>query len=158
MARTIYADARRTLAELNGKMRDLMDVAKIPDGAPLDREIQGALNRLYAAFYKLPGEARDASALRSPILIYPVRGRDMRDWFTSDQRPSRSRAAYLLRTRRASRVASRIASAARVELLPEDHPFRPITASQFIDLLDNAVVTDGLHSNGGYEPSRSFIH
>ncbi len=147
MARTIYADARKALSELNSKMRDMMDIAKIPDGGLLDRRIQGALSELYEAIHD-PRIARNASLRKSRVKVYPVAGRDMRFWFTSDGR----RAQSLLTGRRASRVAS----AARVTPLPEDQPSRPITARQYIKLFDDAIVTERSH-NGEYEFSQSFV-
>src|SRR4051812_26795684 len=103
MPKTIYAATQSALSELDSYMNDLLDVAKIPDRSPLDRKVQAALNQLHEAMYDLPKLARDSTALDSRVLVYPVKGRDMREWFTSDRRPNRRQALCLLKGRRASR-------------------------------------------------------
>jgi hypothetical protein len=148
MSRTIYADARKTLDDLDSKLGDLMDVAKVPGNSPLDNKIQAAMNQLYEAIYDLPKVAGNVAALRSRVVVYPVAGRDMRYWFTSDRR----RAQSLLGHRRASRVAS----AAKVEPPSEMQPWRPITARQYLKLFDESIVTERSSDSTEYEYQQSY--
>jgi hypothetical protein len=125
-------------------MVNLMDVGGIPDDSPLDKRIQAAMDELYETLHEIKRTSRRESRLtESGPLVFPLRGRDMRFWRTSDGRKAQS----LL----SDRQASRIASARKVMANPALSRYRAMTASQYLQALEEAVITDHRPENNGYK-------
>jgi hypothetical protein len=133
-------------------MNQLLDIGEIPDDSPLDRKVQAALEGLYEAVHEVRRSSREGARLaeRGP-LVFPVRGRDMRFWRTSDGR----KASTLI----GGRQASRIASASKVLANPALTRYRAMTASQYLRALEEAVITDDAPArhSGGYERVRVLV-
>jgi hypothetical protein len=147
--RTLFEDTKRTLTLLNRKMRVLCDVLRVPDGSPVDTKIQGALDQLFEALYDLP-QAVDPDLLdsRGP-LVYPIPGRDMRFWWTSD----RVRASTLLKGERATRIYA----AVRVTPPEGEESTRALTVRQYLELFDRSIVTERNAFPRGYENYRVLV-
>jgi hypothetical protein len=145
MSRTILARTLTALDQADSMLTHLMDIGEIPDNSPIDREVQAALVTLYGAVRSIRRTSRRQAQLKEEgPLIFPVRGRDMRFWKTSDGRVASS----LLPRRKASRYASARTVKAGTSL----QRYRVMTASQYLKALENAEITDyGTRNNQDYE-------
>jgi len=146
MARAISA-----LDTATTEMTHLMDIGEIGDDSPLDRKVQAALEDLYQAVHDIKNASRRHARLmeRGP-LVFPLRGRDMRFWRMSDGR----KASTLL----SDHQASRFASAKKVRANPSLSRYRVMTASQYLQALEDAVIEEhGPESTRGYERVRVLV-
>jgi hypothetical protein len=145
MSKTIVARAISALDSATTELTHLMDIGEIGDDSQLDRKVQAALEDLYQAVHEIKEVSRKQSRLaeRGP-LVFPIRGRDMRFWRMSDGR----KASTLL----TEHEASRFASAKKVRANPSLHRYRVMTARQYLEALENAVIEEhGPESTQGYE-------
>jgi hypothetical protein len=145
MSRNVLARVVAALDHANEEMTNLMDLGEIPDDSPLDRKVQAALEHLFEAVHEIKKVSRKQARLleRGP-LVFPIRGRDMRFWRMSDGR----KASTLL----SERQASRFASAKTVGANPSLNRYRVMTASQYLQALEDAVIEEhGSEITGGYE-------
>jgi hypothetical protein len=112
-----------------------MDIGEIGDDSPLDRKVQAALEDLYQAVHDIKKASRkQASLMERGPLVFPMRGRDMRFWRMSDGR----RASTLL----SDYQTSRFASARKVRANPSLNRYRVMTASQYLQALEDAIIEE----------------
>lgn len=143
--------AAQDVGQVGHNLTRLLDVAGVFKGAPLERKVQAALEDLYDVLDELPRVAADSTLLyEHQPLVFPVPERDMRAWWTSDGR----RAGVLV----AGRQAARLASASRVvPAATFTRYYRPLAASQYLRLLEDAVVTDPPARAGRYRRSAVLV-
>jgi hypothetical protein len=135
MSRTILGRALAALDKADSELTHLMDIGEVPDDSPIDREIQAALVTLYGAVREIKAKSRKQDQLlEEGPLVFPVRGRDMRFWKTSDGRM----ASTLL----ARHQASRYASARKVRASTSLQKYRVMTASQYLKEIEDAVIEE----------------
>jgi hypothetical protein len=133
------------------EMTHLMDIGEIGDDSPVDRKVQAALENLYEAVHEIRKMSqRQARLMERGPLVFPMRGRDMRFWRMSDGR----KASALL----SHDKASRFASAKKVRASTSLQKYRVMTASQYLQALENAVIEEhGPESTRGYERVRVLV-
>lgn len=151
MSKSVTARAINALDDATTEMTNLMDIGEIGDDSQLDRRVHAALEELYQAVHDIKEVSLKRSRLaeRGP-LVFPVRGRDMRFWRMSDGR----KASTLL----SEHEVSRFASAKKVRANPSLHRYRVMTARQYLEALEDAVVEEhGPESTQGYERVRVLV-
>lgn len=152
MSRNVVARATAALNMASMELTHLLDIGEISDDSPLDRTVQAALINLYDAIDSIKTTSRRQAQLteRGP-LVFPMRNRDMRCWKMSDGR----KAETLL----TDRQASRIASARTVMANPSLNRYRVMTASQYLEALQDAVITEHgpQKSSRGYERNKVVV-
>lgn len=137
MSRSVAEQSALAMRKVNAAMRNMLDVAGVPDGSELESRVHGALEELYGAMREIRKTAKHKRRLNEPgPLVYPLQGQDMRKWPMSDGRT----AAKLLPSN--SRQAVRIASARKVKASPALNYYRAMTASQYLEALEDAVLTE----------------
>ncbi len=132
---TVIARAISALTTATTEMTHLMDIGEIADDSPLDRKVHAALEDLYQAVHDI----RNASRRRDRLmerghLVFPMRGQDMRAWGMSNG----EQASTLL----SKHQASRFAPAKKVMANPSLNRYRVMTASQYLQALEDAVIEE----------------
>jgi len=77
-------ETEKAVDEARRKSHTLLELADVPEGHRVEKKVTSAFIGLEEALEELPRAGRKASAIyESGLVIFPIQGRDPRDWPTS---------------------------------------------------------------------------
>jgi len=133
MVETILKDAEKAVNWARRKISSLLDVADVPDEHQINRKVNSAFISLEDVLQDVPRVGRTAAAVfESTPVVYPIQGRDPRDWPTSEG--AVTGVALIPNSRRASRIAAQ----ERVVIAKEISARRAISSTQYLRALEDA--------------------
>lgn len=132
MAKLTHHDRAKNALE-----RAQLDVANFVDvtGLPLDHDLGNEIARCFGELYDLidavvRNGTRPEAAYEKDVIVFPISGRDMRDWPTSDR--NRGVRNFLLRDRP-------ILLSMPTRIFPRRQLRSAITSTEFLDALRESV-------------------
>lgn len=125
---------KQAVAKARFLTETLLDLADVPDNHSVERTARHALISLSDAVDRIPKVARNVAAINDtgPV-VFPIAGRDPRDWPTSEGRSARE--AILAGSRRTPRMASSTAVLAATKTASSR---RVMSSREYLEALEQA--------------------